>query len=254
MPRCDGRLNDQARDVSIEMGYLKFAEGSCLISAGNTRIVCAASYERRVPSFLVGSGQGWITAEYSLLPRSTHERTQRESATGRPNSRTAEIRRLLGRSLRAVCDLYALGECQIILDADVIQADGGTRTLSVTGCYCALVQAVRNLQAARKLIKNPIIEPVAAVSAGIVQNQVLLDLAYDEDSQADTDMNLVMTGSGRIVEIQSTAERIPFTFEQFQHMFELASKAIGVIVERQKQALGDYPVFPSRKTGTAPSA
>jgi ribonuclease PH len=237
LTRSDGRNSEESRAVSIELGNLKFAEGSCLITAGNTKIICAATYERRVPAFLVGSGQGWVTAEYSLLPRSTHERTQRESATGRPNSRTAEIRRFLGRSLRAVCDLYALGESQIILDADVIQADGGTRTLSVTGCFCALSLAVRNLLAARKLTKNPIIEPVAAISAGIVQGAPLLDLAYDEDSAADTDMNLVMTGSGRIVELQSTAERIPFTFEQFQRMFELASKAISNIIEYQKKVL-----------------
>ena len=237
MPRSDGRSDDQAREIRIELGYLKFAEGSCLIAAGNTRIVCAATFDRRVPSFLVGSGQGWVTAEYGLLPRSTQQRTQRETATGRPNSRSAEIRRLLGRSLRAVCDLYALGETQIILDADVIQADGGTRTLSLTGCFCALAQAVKVLLSQRKIPKDPIIEPVAATSVGIVNGQVLLDLAYEEDSQADTDMNLVMTGSGRIVEIQATAERIPFTFPEFQKMYELASKEIARIISVQKQAL-----------------
>ena len=237
MPRTDGRNNDQAREIRIEMGHLRFAEGSCLISAGNTRVVCAATFDRRVPPFLVGSGQGWVTAEYGLLPRSTPQRTQRESATGRPNSRSAEIRRLLGRSLRAIRDLYALGETQIILDADVIQADGGTRTLALTGCFCALAQAVKTLLGLRKIPKNPIIEPVAATSVGIVNGQILLDLAYDEDSQADTDMNLIMTGSGRIVEIQSTAERIPFTFAEFQKMYDLASREIVRIAELQKQAL-----------------
>jgi ribonuclease PH len=237
VPRSDGRNNDQSREIRIEPGYLKYAEGSCLITAGNTRIVCSATYDRRVPSFLVGSGQGWVTAEYGLLPRSTQQRTQRESATGRPNSRSAEIRRFLGRSLRAVCDLFAMGESQIMLDADVIQADGGTRTLSVTGCFCALAQAVEVLLKQRKIAKNPIIEPVAATSVGIVNGQVLLDLAYDEDSQADTDMNLVMTGSGRIVEIQSTAERIPFTIGEFQRMFELGRQEIEKTVALQKQVL-----------------
>ena len=237
MPRKDGRTNDQARPVTIEMGFLKYAEGSCLITAGNTRVICSATFGRRVPPFLVGSGQGWVTAEYGFLPRSTEQRTQRESATGRPNSRSAEIRRMLGRSLRAVCDLYALGETQIILDADVIQADGGTRTLSLTGCYCALAQAVKTLVDKRKIKKSPIIEAVAATSVGIVGGVVMLDLAYDEDSQADTDMNLVMTESGRIVEVQSTAERIPFTFPEFQKMYELAAREIAAINGRQKQAL-----------------
>lgn len=237
MPRSDGRTADQARAVRIEMGYLKHAEGSCLITAGDTKVICAATWERRVPPFLVGSGQGWVNAEYGLLPRSTGERTQRESTTGRPNPRSAEIRRFLGRSLRAVCNLHALGEGQLILDADVIQADGGTRTLAVTGCFCALAQAAQRLQALRKIPKNPIIEPVAAISVGIVHGQILLDLAYTEDSQADTDMNLVMTASGRIVEVQSTAERIPFTFAEFQKMYDLASREIARLVEVQRQAL-----------------
>ena len=237
MARIDGRKRDEMRKVNITRPFNKYAEGSCLISAGNTRVVCSATFDRRVPPFLVGSGQGWITAEYGLLPRSTQQRTQRESATGRPNSRTAEIRRFLGRSLRAVCDLFAMGESQIILDADVIQADGGTRTLAVTGCFCALAQAADGLVKQRKIAKNPIIEPLAATSVGIVDGRVLLDLAYDEDSQADTDMNLVMTGSGRIVEIQSTAERIPFTFAEFQTMYDLARQEIEKTVKLQKHAL-----------------
>jgi ribonuclease PH len=237
MIRSDGRKNTEARAISFELGFLKYAEGSCLITAGNTRVICAATWDRRVPPFLIGSGQGWVTAEYGLLPRSTGQRTQRESATGRPNSRSAEIRRFLGRSLRAICDLYALGENQIILDADVLQADGGTRTLALTGCFCALAQAVRKLLADKRIPKDPIIEPVAATSVGIVSSQVLLDLAYDEDSQADTDMNLVMTGSGRIVEVQSTAERIPFTHEEFERMYELARTEIARTIVLQKQAL-----------------
>jgi ribonuclease PH len=239
VPRSDGRNNVQSREIKIELGYLKYAEGSCLITAGNTRVICSATYDRRVPPFLVGSGQGWVTAEYGLLPRSTQQRTQRESAGGRPNLRTAEIRRFLGRSLRAVCDLFAMGECQIVMDADVIQADGGTRTLAVTGGFCALAQAAGVLLKQRKIAKSPIIEPVAATSVGIVGGQVLLDLAYDEDSQADTDMNLVMTGSGRIVEIQSTAERIPFTFVEFQRMFELGRQEIEKTVSLQKQVLAE---------------
>jgi len=237
VPRSDGRSSEQGREIRIELGHLKYAEGSCLITAGSTRIVCSATHDRRVPPFLVGSGQGWVTAEYGLLPRSTQQRTPRESATGRPNSRSAEIRRFLARSLRAVCDLFAIGESQIMLDADVIQADGGTRTLAVTGCFCALAQAVEVLLKQHKIAKNPIIEPVAATSVGIVNGQVLLDLAYDEDSQADTDMNLVMTGSGRIVEIQSTAERIPFTLVEFQRMFELGRQEIEKTVSLQKQVL-----------------
>lgn len=237
VPRSDGRANDQAREVVIQLGHLKYAEGSCLITAGNTRVVCSATFDRRVPPFLVGSGQGWVTAEYGLLPRSTQQRTQRESATGRPSSRSAEIRRFLGRSLRAVCDLFAMGESQIILDADVIQADGGTRTLAVTGGFCALAQAADGLVKQRKIAKNPIIEPVAATSVGIVDGEVRLDLVYAEDSQADTDMNLVMTGSGRIIEIQSTAERIPFTFAEFQRMYDLARQEIEKTVKLQKQVL-----------------
>ncbi len=232
--RDDGRRADEMRPVTLEPGVLKYAEGSCLATAGNTRVLCAASVERRVPPFLVGSGQGWVTAEYGLLPRSTHQRTARES--DRPRSRSQEIKRFLGRSLRAVCDLSALGEQQIIVDCDVIQADGGTRTLALTGGFCALKQAVDGLRRG-PAERSPILEHVAATSVGIVEGEVLLDLAYSEDFRADTDMNLVLTESGRIVEIQATAEHVPFDFEAFSRMYGMAARAIGELVRLQHACL-----------------
>lgn len=234
LKRSDGRAPDEIRDIQIELNYLKYAEGSCLITAGDTKVLCAATFERRVPPFLVGSGQGWVTAEYNLLPRSTQERVAREATTGRVKGRNQEIQRFLGRSLRAVCDLYALGETQFIIDCDVIQADGGTRTTALTGGFCALATAVKKLLDDKVLTKNPIIENVAATSVGIVEGQILADLSYQEDSKADTDMNVVMTESGRIVEIQATAERIPFILDDFLKMFDLAKKAITGIIQKQK--------------------
>ena len=229
MNRDDGRRPDEMRPVTLELGCLKYAEGSCLAAAGNTRVLCAASVEKRVPPFLAGSGQGWVTAEYGLLPRSTHQRTARES--DRPRGRSQEIKRFLGRSLRAVCDLSALGEQQIIVDCDVIQADGGTRT-------CALKQAVECVRGRGSVERDPLIEYVAATSVGIVDGEVLLDLDYSEDSRADTDMNLVLTESGRIVEIQATAEHVPFDFQEFSRMYELAAQAIGELVRLQHAGLG----------------
>ena len=231
MSRDDGRRLDEMRPVTLELGCLKYAEGSCLAVAGNTRVLCAASVERRVPPFLAGSGQGWVTAEYGLLPRSTYQRTARESE--RPRSRSQEIKRFLGRSLRAVCDLSALGEQQVIVDCDVIQADGGTRTLALTGGFCALKQAVERMRGRGFVERNPLIEHVAAISVGIVDGEVLLDLDYSEDSRADTDMNLVLTESGRIVEVQATAEHVPFDFEEFSRMYGLAARAIGELVRLQ---------------------
>jgi ribonuclease PH len=233
--REDGRRPDEMRPVTLELGPLKYAEGSCLATAGNTRVLCAASVERRVPPFLVGSGQGWVTAEYGLLPRSTHQRTARESE--RPRSRSQEIKRFLGRSLRAVCDLSALGEQQVIIDCDVIQADGGTRTLALTGGFCALKQAVAGLIQRRAVERDPILEHVAATSVGVVEGEVLLDLVYSEDFRADTDMNLVLTESGRIVEIQATAEHVPFSFEQFSRMYDLAARAVSELIGRQHAGL-----------------
>jgi ribonuclease PH len=223
------------RPVILELGCLKYAEGSCMATAGNTRVLCAASVERRVPPFLVGSGQGWVTAEYGLLPRSTYQRTPRETA--RPRSRSQEIKRFLGRSLRAVCDLSALGEQQVIVDCDVIQADGGTRTLALTGGFCALKQALESVRGRGLVERDPLIEHVAAISVGIVEGDVLLDLAYSEDSRADTDMNLVLTESGRIVEVQATAEHVPFRFEEFTRMYDLAARAIGELIQLQHVSL-----------------
>lgn len=235
MTRDDGRRPDEMRQVSLELGCLKYAEGSCLAVAGNTRVLCAASVERRVPPFLVGSGQGWVTAEYGLLPRSTHQRTPRETA--RPRSRSQEIKRFLGRSLRAVCDLSALGEQQVIVDCDVLQADGGTRTLALTGGFLALRQAVERMHSRGLLERNPLIEHVAAISVGVVDGEILLDLDYSEDSRADTDMNLVLTESGRIVEVQATAEHVPFGFDEFTRMYDLAALAIGDLIRLQHTCL-----------------
>ena len=234
MSRDDGRKADEMRPVTLELGPLKYAEGSCLATAGNTRVLCAASFEKRVPPFLVGSGQGWVTAEYGLLPRSTYQRTPRE--VDRPRGRSQEIKRFLGRSLRAVCDLSALGEQQVIIDCDVIQADGGTRTLALTGAFCALKQAIERMRGRGFIERNPLIEHVAATSVGVVDGEVLLDLAYSEDSRADTDMNLVLTESGKIVEVQATAEHIPFGFEEFTRMYELAARAIRGLIQLQHKS------------------
>ncbi|MEO0086177.1 MAG: ribonuclease PH [candidate division WOR-3 bacterium] len=222
--RLDGRRPEEPRPVKLECGFLCYAEGSCLAQAGNTKVLCAVSLERRVPRFLLGSGQGWVTAEYGLLPRSTQERTPRETAGLR--GRTHEIRRFIGRSLRAVCDLTALGECQLVVDCDVIQADGGTRTLAVTGGFCALEQAVRHCLAQGTIQRNPIIEPVAGMSCGLVAGEVMADLTYDEDARADTDMNVVFTESGRLVEVQCTAERVPLSQEQFRQLLLCAERGV----------------------------
>ena len=237
MIRTDGRKLSEARKIEFTLDYLKYAEGSCLATAGNTKILCAATFDRRIPPFLLGTGQGWLTAEYSLLPRSTHERTVRESTTGKLQGRNQEIRRFLGRSLRSVCNFYNLGEAQIIIDCDVIQADGGTRTLAVNGGFIALAQCVKTLLAKKIINKNPIIENVGAISIGIVDGSVMLDLAYNEDSKASADMNIVMTETGRIVEIQGTAERQPFSFEEFNKMFNTAQTEIKKIIKLQKEFL-----------------
>src|ERR1700724_1588379 len=217
--RPDGRRPDELRPVEIATGYLKTAEGSALITIGNTQVLCAASVETSVPPFLRNTGKGWVTAEYSMLPRATSTRTAREVAKGRPSGRTHEIQRLIGRSLRAVIDLSVLGERSIILDCDVIQADGGTRVASITGAYVALALAVRHLTA---LKKSPLLDSVAAISVGIVKGEALLDLNYEEDSRADVDMNIVMTGSGKFIEVQGTAEHAPFTKKQMERMSEIA--------------------------------
>lgn len=235
--RCDGRAPAELRPVRLETGYLDHAEGSCLVSFGATRVLCAASVEGRVPPFLAGTGRGWVTAEYSLLPRSTHTRTPRE--TGGPRARTQEIKRFIGRTLRAVCDLERLGERQVIVDCDVLQADGGTRTAALTGGFVALALAFERLRRRGDISLSPVIEPVAAVSVGRVGDELLVDLCYEEDSRAELDMNLALTASGRIVEIQATAEGMPFTFEDLTRLHGLAADAIGRLVDFQRRALAE---------------
>jgi ribonuclease PH len=235
--RIDHRKPDQLRPVRITTNYLMTAEGSALIEAGNTRVLCAATVEETVPQFLRGSGRGWVTAEYSMLPRATATRTAREVTKGRQSGRTLEIQRLIGRSLRAVVDTAALGDRTVIVDCDVLQADGGTRTASITGAYVALVEALQKLVKVGALKSLPVTQAVAATSVGISAGVPLLDLCYEEDSAADVDMNLVMTGAGRFVELQSTAEKIPFDDEQLAKMIALGRQGISELFEIQKAAL-----------------
>ena len=235
--RPSQRQPAQLRDVRITRQYTCHAEGSVLIEMGNTKVLCTASVEESVPSFLRGKGQGWVTAEYGMLPRSTHTRTAREAAKGKQSGRTLEIQRLIGRSLRAVTDLVALGERQITLDCDVLQADGGTRCASITGAWLALNDACAQLVAKGKLAANPVRDHVAAVSVGIFEGALVLDLDYPEDSACDTDMNVVMTGSGGIVEIQGTAEGEPFTRAQMNQLVDMAEAGIGQLIARQKVVL-----------------
>jgi ribonuclease PH len=233
--RIDKRQPDEMRAVEITPGYLVTAEGSVLISVGNTRVICAASVEETVPPFLRNAGKGWITAEYSMLPRATEKRTPRELAKGRPSGRTHEIQRLIGRSLRAVVDPALLGERTVVLDCDVIQADGGTRTASITGAFVALTLAVRKLLQFGAIKKMPIKDYVAATSVGIVRGAPLLDLCYEEDSRADVDMNIVMTGSGQFVELQATAEHAPFDDAQFGKLVDLGRRGISDLIATQKR-------------------
>ena len=236
--RPDGRAADALRPVSITRGYTKHAEGSVLVAFGDTRVLCTASVEAKVPAFLKGKGQGWLTAEYGMLPRATHTRSDREAAKGKQSGRTQEIQRLIGRSLRAVVDLQALGERTITIDCDVLQADGGTRTASITGAFVAVHDAIATLRASGALGVNPIRDHVAAVSVGVFEGQPVLDLNYIEDSGCETDMNVVMTGSGGFVEIQGTAEGAPFTRAQLDVLVGLAGDGIARLVALQKQALG----------------
>jgi ribonuclease PH len=236
--RPSGRGPDAMRPVSLEPGVAKYAEGSCLAKFGDTHVLCTATVEERVPPFLRNSGKGWVTAEYGMLPRSTHTRTDREAARGRQSGRTQEIQRLIGRSLRAVTDLAKLGERQIRIDCDVLQADGGTRTAAVTGSYVALHQAFARLVSAGQLPGLPLSDSVAAVSCGVVADGAVLDLDYAEDSQAMTDANFVLTGGGGIVEIQATAEGAPFDEPLFAEMLRLARAGIAELTRRQHAALG----------------
>ncbi len=235
--RPSQRQPDQLRAVRITRSFTRHAEGSVLIEMGDTRVLCTASVEENVPPFLRGKGQGWVTAEYGMLPRSTHTRTSREAAKGKQTGRTQEIQRLIGRALRAVVDLKALGERQITLDCDVLQADGGTRCASITGAWVALHEACDKLVKAGKLAANPVRDHVAAISVGIYQGAPVLDLDYPEDSACDTDMNVVMTGAGGIVEIQGTAEGEPFSREQMSVLVDLAALGVRQLVAAQQSAL-----------------
>jgi ribonuclease PH len=225
------------RPIQFIRTFTRYAEGSVLVSMGNTKVLCNASISEDVPSFLKGKGKGWVTAEYSMLPRSTQDRSPRESAKGKIGGRTHEIQRLIGRSLRAVVDLEKLGERQIVIDCDVLQADGGTRTASINGAYVALTDAIAKLQKKGVLSSSPIKEPVAAVSVGLVKGKPVLDLCYEEDSSADVDFNVVMTGSGRFVEVQGTAEKEPFSHQQLATLLALAQKGIGEVFKAQKKVM-----------------
>jgi ribonuclease PH len=235
--RPGGRAPDQLRPVRITRGFTIHAEGSVLIEFGNTRVLCTASVEDRVPPHKRGSGEGWVTAEYGMLPRATHTRGDREAARGKQSGRTQEIQRLIGRSLRAVFDLKKLGERTITLDCDVLQADGGTRTAAITGAFVAAQDAVAKMLAAGTLLESPVLGPVAAISVGIVEGTPLLDLEYIEDVACDTDMNVVMTGAGHYVEVQGTAEGVAFTRAEMDELLRLAEKGITELVAMQREAL-----------------
>jgi len=236
--RPSGRAPDELRPVTLETGVSKHAEGSCMVRFGDTHVLCTASVEERVPPFMRNSGRGWVTAEYGMLPRSTGQRTAREAARGRQGGRSLEIQRLIGRSLRAVTDLTGMGERQVVLDCDVIQADGGTRTAAITGAYVALHRALEGLIAAGELDVLPLAEPVAGVSCGLHQGTPMLDLDYEEDSAALADANFVLTASGGIVEIQATAEERPFAEQDFDALLTLARKGVSELVGLQRRALG----------------
>jgi ribonuclease PH len=233
--RADGRAWDELRPIRITRHFLKHAEGSCLIEMGDTRVICAASVEDRVPPFLRDSGKGWVTGEYAMLPRATHTRSQRD--TGRPNGRSLEIQRLIGRSLRSVVQLDAFGERTVTLDCDVLQADGGTRTAAITGAYVAMVDAFTWMMKARGLKRIPVTHGLAAISVGIVNRHEALDLNYQEDSRAEVDMNVVMTSDGQLVEVQGTAEGAPFSRERLNKLLDLAEAGILQLVEAQAAAL-----------------
>lgn len=235
MQREDGRQPDQLRPLSIERGFMQHAEGSALIKMGNTHVICTASIEERVPPFLVGKQQGWVTSEYAMLPRATHTRSQRETRGAK--GRTQEIQRLIGRALRAVVDLKKLGERTLWIDCDVLQADGGTRTASISGAYVAVADAIAHLKDQGKIDTEPLINSIAAISVGILKDTPILDLCYSEDSNAEVDMNIVMTGDGNFVEVQGTAEGDPFNFDQMQQMIALAQKGTAEITAYQKDLL-----------------
>ena len=235
--RSDGRQPDELRPITFERDHTVFADGSVLVSFGETKVLCTASIDEDVPRWMKGTGKGWVTAEYSMLPGSSPERVRREVRDGRPSGRTQEIQRLIGRSLRAVCDMVALGERQVIVDCDVLQADGGTRTASICGGYVALHDALSRLMMAGVIGAHPLTDPCAAVSVGIVDGVPMVDLPYVEDSRAEVDMNLVMTGTGRFIEVQGTAEGLPFTRGELTELLDLGTAGIEQIVQLQSEAL-----------------
>jgi ribonuclease PH len=237
MTRTDGRQADQLREVTFQRGWLEQAEGSTLVTFGRTRVLCTASFTAGVPRWLTGSGKGWVTAEYSMLPRATNTRNQRESVKGKLSGRTQEISRLIGRSLRAAVDMEKLGENSILIDCDVLQADGGTRTAAITGAYLALVDSITWAQEQGHVVGNPLIDSVAAISVGIVGGEPRLDLHYDDDVSADTDMNVVMTGSGKFIEVQGTAEQEAFDRELLNQLLDLASHGCAELTQLQLKAL-----------------
>jgi ribonuclease PH len=236
--RPSKRASDEMRPVSFERGLSRHAEGSCLVKFGDTHVLVTATLEEKLPPWLKNQGRGWVTAEYGMLPRATHERTRREASTGRPSGRTLEIQRLIGRSLRTVTDLQALGERQITVDCDVVQADGGTRTAAITGAWIALRDCIEWMKKRSMVTKNPLKDHVAAISCGIFKGEPVLDLDYAEDSEADTDMNFVMTGNSGIVEIQGTAEKTPFSDAELAALIALARKGVTRLIELQKLAVG----------------
>jgi ribonuclease PH len=246
--RTDGRAYEELRPVKITPGFLPYAEGSVLIEMGQTRVVCSASVDERLPPFLRNSGQGWITAEYSMLPRATQQRTSRELGRGGPSGRTHEIQRLIGRSIRAAANMRLLGERTITLDCDVLQADGGTRTAAITGAYVAFALAVNRLLVAGKIQRSIITHEVAAISVGVVENTPLLDLKYDEDSRAEVDMNVVCTGDGRFIEVQGTAEREPFSREQMDSLLALATRGLTSLIAIQRETISKSKVINSRSS------
>jgi ribonuclease PH len=233
--RPSGRKHDELRKIEITPNVAEYAEGSCLISFGKTRVLCTATVEEYVPPFLKGKGEGWVTAEYGMLPRATHTRNPREAVKGKQGGRTVEIQRLIGRSLRAVIDTEKLGERQVTIDCDVINADGGTRTAAITGGYVALFLAMKKLKSSGRVHQFPIVDSVAAISCGVYKGQPVLDLEYAEDSAADADANFILTGSGKIIEIQASAEEYAFTDEQFEQMFRLARGGVAELIEIQKK-------------------
>ena len=236
-PRPSRREATEMRPISLERGFSRHAEGSCLVKFGDTHVLCTASLDDKVPSWLRGAGKGWVTAEYGMLPRATHERTRREASAGKQSGRTLEIQRLIGRSLRAVVDLPALGERQIMVDCDVLQADGGTRTASITGAWVALADCISWMKTRNMIKGNVLRDNVAAISCGIYGGTPVLDLDYAEDSEADTDANFVMTGDGRIIEVQGTAEKTPFSQDEFLALMALAKKGVARLVDLQKMAV-----------------